>query len=72
MYLKRLVRALLPGLAKIPAKCSDQVKSDIARTVVQRFARGNLNLARGRYQTAADLEARKKRLALHSFDEEAA
>jgi len=69
MRLKHLMNSLLPRLAKVPHKCSDHTKAVIARRVVQRYARGSTSLALGLYMTAADLNERKQRLALHPFDE---
>lgn len=66
-WLKDLQGALFPSLIPIPAKCSQAASDAIACRVVRSYARSNLNLQRGRYMTAQDIEARKQKLAKHSF-----
>ncbi|GFM88261.1 hypothetical protein PSCICO_36600 [Pseudomonas cichorii] len=67
MWFKMLLRALLPTFAPIPEKRSIEADAVVAHKIVRSYARGNVNLQRGRYMTADKLEARKRQLALHSF-----
>ncbi|MBX8557031.1 hypothetical protein K5D56_26115 [Pseudomonas cichorii] len=60
MNLKRLILILFPCFLHVPARRSDG--DNVARKIVRRLSRGNINLSLGRYMTAADLEARKKKL----------
>ncbi|MHA5986297.1 hypothetical protein ACVSMR_05665 [Pseudomonas aeruginosa] len=64
MRLTKLLKALLPSLVSIPAKADADV---VARKLVRSYARGNVNLQYGRYLTSKQLEARKQKLAQHSF-----
>lgn len=66
-WFKTLHAAFLPSLIPIPDKSSQAASDAIARRVVRSCARSNLNLQRGCYMTAQDLEARKKALAKHQF-----
>jgi hypothetical protein len=67
MWLSRLVAALYPTLIPVPVKTSEARANALAHDLVRRYARSNVNLQKGRYVTAEDLEARKRVLALHSF-----
>lgn len=67
MWFTKLLRALFPTLARIPASTSKAASAAVAAGLVRSYARGNVNLQRGRYVTAAQIEARKQKLAQHSF-----
>lgn len=67
MWFRRLLRALLPTHAVIPARSSKTSATLVAKSFVRSYARGNVNLQRGRYVTSADIDARKQKLAQHSF-----
>lgn len=67
MWFKKLLRALFPSFVKIPTKNSQELAAEVAHRVVRSYARGNVNLQRGRYMTADQLEARKRQLAHHTF-----
>lgn len=67
MWFRKLFSAILPVRVKIPAHSSQEAAVTIARTVVRSYARGNVNLQRGRYMTSEQLEARKQKLAQHAF-----
>lgn len=62
MRLKRLLRALLPPLVKMPP-ATPQVDPGAVRRIVASLSRGNLNLRLGRYVTAEQMEERKRKLA---------
>ena len=63
----KLRRALFPSLAIIPKDSTEVAQKAVVQRIVRRYARGNLNLKRGRYVTAEQMEERKRRLANHSF-----
>lgn len=67
MWFQKLLRALFPARVAIPAKSSKDVADRVAHDVVRAYARGNVNLQRGRYMTSEQLEARKQKLAQHAF-----
>ncbi len=67
MWFRRLLRALLPTHAVIPERSSKTSATLVAKSFVRSYARGNVNLQRGRYVTSADIDARKQKLAQHSF-----
>jgi len=67
MWFKIFFRALFPSLVTIPAKTSKAAAMALAHNLVRSYARGNVNLQRGRYMTSEQLEARKRELAQHSF-----
>ncbi|MEG0869220.1 MAG: hypothetical protein RSG77_19505 [Hafnia sp.] len=67
MFLKNLIKALLPSFIKIPAKDAGELSQAIAHRLVRVYARGNSNLQRGHYVTAEQIEGRKKKLAQHHF-----
>lgn len=67
MRLAKLLKALLPTLLPIPARSTKAAEEAVARNLVRSYARGNVNLQYGRYLTAEQLEARKQKLAQHSF-----
>ena len=67
LWLRRIVRALLPSLVVIPANSSEVTQTAVAQRLVRSYSRSNLNLQRGRYVTAEQLEDRKHQLAKHSF-----
>lgn len=67
MWFQKLFRALFPARVEIPAYSSQDTSSAVARSVVRSYARGNVNLQRGRYMTSEQLEARKQKLAQHAF-----
>ncbi|QVE17365.1 hypothetical protein KGD89_00910 [Pseudomonas cichorii] len=67
MWFRKLFRALFPTRVKIPVYSSKEAASSVARNVVRSYARGNVNLQRGRYMTSEQLEARKQKLAQHAF-----
>jgi hypothetical protein len=66
-WFKVLQGALFPSLIPIPDNSSQATSDAIARRVVRSYSRSNLNLQRGAYLTAEDLEARKQALAKHPF-----
>jgi hypothetical protein len=66
-WFKILQGSLFLSLIPVPAKSSQAASDAIARQVVRSCARSNLNLQRGRYMTAQDIEDRKQALAKHSF-----
>ena len=67
MRFKALLGMLFPTLVAIPAKTSKTGAAAVAQNLVRSYARGNVNLQRGRYVTAEQLEARKRKLAQSSF-----
>lgn len=67
MWFRKLLRVLLPTLATLPASNSKASATWVAKGLVRSYARGNVNLQRGRYVTSAQIEARKQKLAQHSF-----
>ncbi len=67
MWFKRFLKALMPTFVTIPAKDSKEAALVVTRNVVRSYARGNVNLQYGRYVTSEQLEARKQKLAQHSF-----
>lgn len=67
MWFRKILRVLLPTLAEIPASSSKAYAAIVAKAFVRSYARGNVNLQRGRYVTSADIDARKQKLAQHSF-----
>lgn len=58
---------LFPSLIQIPAKSPQAASNAVALRLVKSYSRTNLNLRLGRYITAEGLEARKLKLAKHSF-----
>lgn len=64
-------KKLLAAFKLTRKKLIDMPKSDsgmeIAKKLVQRYSRGNLNLKLGRYVTSSQLDDRKKKLSKHSF-----
>lgn len=67
MWFKKILGVLLPTLAEIPAGTPDASARTVVKGLVRSYARGNVNLQRGRYVTSAQIEARKQKLAQHSF-----
>ena len=67
MWFKKLFRALFPSLVTLPAKSSKEAAAVVAQNLVRSYARGNVNLQRGRFLTSEQLEARKQKLAQHTF-----
>ncbi|KPZ19812.1 hypothetical protein [Pseudomonas syringae group genomosp. 3] len=67
MWLQKLLRALSPSWVDIPAKSSKEAADITAHNIVCSYARGNVNLQRGRYLTSEQLEIRKQKLAHHAF-----
>lgn len=67
LFLRRVIHALLPSLTVIPANTSEVTQQAVARRLVRSYSRSNLNLQRGRYLTAEQLEKRKRKLANHTF-----
>ncbi|KPX20389.1 hypothetical protein ALQ28_01789 [Pseudomonas syringae pv. delphinii] len=67
MWLQKLLRALSPSWVDIPAKSSKEAADIAAHNIVCSYARGNVNLQRGRYLTSEQLEIRKQKLAHHAF-----
>lgn len=67
LWFRRLIEALLPSLVVIPANTTEVTQKAVAQRLVRTYARSNLNLQRGRYVTAEQLEDRKRQLAKHSF-----
>lgn len=66
MRIKKLLRAIVPTFERVPAKRSEEGK-EVARNLVKTYARGNVNLQRGRYLTKSQMLVRKQNLAKHSF-----
>jgi hypothetical protein len=64
---RRLLDALFPSFVTIPSRTSEAYSKALATSLVRSYARSNLNLQRGRYVTAEQLEDRKHQLAKHSF-----
>jgi hypothetical protein len=64
---RRLLDVLFPSFVTIPARTSEVYSKALATSLVRSYARSNLNLQRGRYVTAEQLEDRKRQLAKHSF-----
>lgn len=67
MWFRRIVRALFPSLVVIPANTCEVTQIAVAQRLVRSYSRSNLNLQRGRYVTAEQLEDRKRQLAKHTF-----
>ncbi|WP_338923903.1 hypothetical protein V0M98_37460 (plasmid) [Pseudomonas silesiensis] len=67
LKLKRLLNALFPKMVVVPASTSKATSMALANKIVRLYSRSNLNLQRGRYVTAEQLEDRKRQLAKHSF-----
>ncbi len=67
MWFQKLLRALFPSRVAIPAKSSKEAADIAAHNIVCSYARGNVNLQRGRYLTSEQLEIRKQKLAQHAF-----
>lgn len=59
MRLKRILRALLPPLVKVPP-ATPKLDPGVVRRIVASLTRGNLNLRMGRYVTAEQMEERKQ------------
>ncbi|MDU8350450.1 hypothetical protein RYA05_00930 [Pseudomonas syringae pv. actinidiae] len=67
MWLKKLLIAFKLTRYKLPAMRNEASSMETAKKLVQRYSRGNLNLKLGRYVTASQIDARKKKLSEHSF-----
>lgn len=67
IWFRRIIRALFPSLIVIPANTSEVTQKAVAQRLVRSYSRSNLNLQRGRYMTAEQLEDRKRQLANHTF-----
>lgn len=67
IWLRRIIRALFPSLIVIPANTCEATQKAVAQRLVRSYSRSNLNLQRGRYMTAEQLEDRKRQLANHTF-----
>lgn len=67
LWLRRVIESLLPSLVVIPANTTEVTQQAVAQRLVRSYSRSNMNLQRGRYVTAEQLEDRKRQLAKHSF-----
>ncbi|MDT8924760.1 hypothetical protein RBE51_18360 [Pseudomonas taiwanensis] len=67
MRLKKILRALFPSLVEIPSVQARGLDAKLTASLIRRYSRGNLNLFRGRFVTAEQLELRKQKLARHAF-----
>lgn len=67
MRLRNVLRALLPSLVKVPSAQTNGLDAKLTASLIRRYSRGNINLFRGRFVTAEQLELRKLKLARHTF-----
>ena len=67
MWIKKLLTAFKLSRYKLPAMSNEASGMEVAEKLVQRYSRGNLNLKLGRYVTASQIEARKKKISEHTF-----
>lgn len=67
LTLRRLIDTLFPSLVIVPKDTAAATSKALAHALVRSYSRSNLNLQRGRYVTAEELEDRKRQLAKHSF-----